>query len=288
MGLWDTVKKIGSGIGSAVKKVSSWIPGGASGAIGSAIGGIPGAVVGGAIDLFGSYLGNQYIGQPNAKDAWKREMESSARAFERSYGAYKTRYQDTVADLKAAGLNPILATGQGINVGTSPQMTAARGYLPQVYDIKPSYSAANIANANLQSTQAQKAETEIDEVISRTEKNWQELYESMERVQKIRAEKGLVKAQERNAWQEFKNVQAKYWQIITQAKLNVKQAMLSVAERRKVAEITKQLIIQIKKLEKSADWYKGAFGSFLGYLKAISESLGLNVGIITGGKIGGK
>lgn len=65
--------------------------------------------------------------------------ESNAR------GAFKTRYQDTVADLKAAGLNPALAYGQG---GGSPQTAP----LP---DIGSSLSRASQTGASAKQAEAQ-------------------------------------------------------------------------------------------------------------------------------------
>lgn len=58
-------------------------------AAGAAAGGVPGAIIGGAASILGGLF-----------------SQSSARS------AYRHRYQDTVKDMRAAGLNPALAYGQ--------------------------------------------------------------------------------------------------------------------------------------------------------------------------------
>lgn len=75
--------------------------------------GLGGAIVGGLGDLVSGHLGAQSA-QRRQEDA----QQFSAQQF-------ASRYQTTVADMKAAGLNPMLAYGQG--GGSAPSGTSAPG-----------------------------------------------------------------------------------------------------------------------------------------------------------------
>ena len=89
MGLWDSIKKIGSDIVDGIG--------------------------GGLLDL-GSGFAEDWFADNNAKEAW-----------ERSKNMYDTRYQRTMKDMEKAGLNPILAAGSGgFNIGQGPQATIAQ------------------------------------------------------------------------------------------------------------------------------------------------------------------
>lgn len=50
-----------------------------------------------------------------AVEAWKRSEQSADRAMARTRELRQTAYQDAVASLKAAGLNPVLAASNGIS-----------------------------------------------------------------------------------------------------------------------------------------------------------------------------
>ena len=57
-----------------------------------------GEIVGGLADIASGFLGGKQA-DDRAKEAWEREKNASAVAFNRSYGAYKRRYQDTMPEL---------------------------------------------------------------------------------------------------------------------------------------------------------------------------------------------
>lgn len=62
-----------------------------------------------------------------AVEAWKRSEQSAERAMKRTRELRQTAYQDAVASLKAAGLNPVLAASNGISgsSATAPMASAA-------------------------------------------------------------------------------------------------------------------------------------------------------------------
>lgn len=94
--------------------------------LGVAVGAIGGSLIGGAFGASSAALGRKFAREEAAKQRdWQQEM-------------YSRRYRRTMADMKAAGLNPILAykqgTGGGVPSGAYAQaqqgqegQTAARG-----------------------------------------------------------------------------------------------------------------------------------------------------------------
>lgn len=121
---------------------------------------IIGAVAGPAIgSLIGGGLG--LIGQNKANEA-NEAMMNQANAF--SAQQFATRYQTTVKDLEAAGLNPMLAYGQG---GGSPPSAVPIAQQANVYAGAGDIAQKAIGAANT-AMQVQLTDAQVAESISRT------------------------------------------------------------------------------------------------------------------------
>lgn len=95
MGLWST---IGTVVGTA---------------LGGPAGGTAGATIGGFLDGSGGSGGSTALDIAGSLYDRSQNRRDAATAFERSMYASNTSWQRGVADMRAAGLNPILAYSQG-------------------------------------------------------------------------------------------------------------------------------------------------------------------------------
>jgi hypothetical protein len=119
-----------------------------------------GAVAGPAIgSLIGGGLG--LLGQNKANEA-NEAMMNQANAF--SAQQFATRYQTTVKDLEAAGLNPMLAYGQG---GGSPPSAVPIAQQANVYGTAGDIAHKAVGAANI-AMQTQLNDAQVAESISRT------------------------------------------------------------------------------------------------------------------------
>lgn len=265
---------------------------------------IVGDIIGGAGKFLGSaagdFLGNA-LGISNADRAYEQSKEATALAFDRSMEAYKSRYQNTTADMRAAGLNPILAATGGFSVGSAPQMASAQAFqAPAPYG----YAAQSVRNI----TETEKVEEEVKKVIQETDRTMQEVQkvsaekelaiqkrlESIAQTQKARAEAGKANAQE---WEsttaafeaqarmvkmrsEIEKNYADAHQLMTRANLNEQERKnlaekiqnISV-ERTKLEQEINVLLLQMDKMARIADVYASDAGATIAYAKEIADVL---------------
>ena len=235
MSLWESIKDVGKDI----------------------VGGIGGAVV----DVAGSFLGNELIGKPNAKDAYKQSRKASAEAFERSYGVYKTRYQDTMADMAAAGLNPILAAGSGgFTASGQPQMQAAQGYQAHNPQMNFANSARNLSDVQLKTAQKEETKKKIQLLRAKT-------LTELENIAKVKAEARNQYAQSRLAWNKFWVEYQKQSEVKSRKEVNIAQKQL-LLQRAKI------LKAQLINFQKAAKVYNTPYiGQFLKWIETLIKTI---------------
>ena len=126
-------------------------------AISNPIASIAGSLIGAGSSIYGENQAN------------KRAVDLANQANQFSAQQFATRYQTTVKDLEAAGLNPMLAYSQG---GGSPPTATTPAPQKNIYHAMPeavskAYGAANTA------IQMQLTDSQVNESISRTNVNEQ-------------------------------------------------------------------------------------------------------------------
>ena len=114
--------------------------------------GVVGSVIGGVADI----LGQQQTNQQNIA------LQNQANAF--SAQQFATRYQTTVQDLEKAGLNPMLAYGQG---GGSPPSAVGIAQQTNPYQRAGDVASKAVGAANT-AMQTQLTDAQVAESMSRT------------------------------------------------------------------------------------------------------------------------
>jgi hypothetical protein len=129
-------------------------------AIGALVGGAPGAAAGAAM---AGYLGTQSTNEANADIAAANNAWSAQQ--------YATRYQTQVADLKAAGLNPMMAYGQSPGSAPSAQQVVFQNPVAsaaQAYrDVQGTHASSSQSYAS--ASQANAAVKQIDANVQKIE-----------------------------------------------------------------------------------------------------------------------
>lgn len=218
-------------------------------------------LLGAGLDFASAYARDKYISQPAADRAYDQSLKGSELAFQRTYGAYKRRYQDTVEDLKKAGLNPILAASGGFKVSGSPTMQAPTGFMAQTQDINFTNSALNVAKTK-------KADEELN----------------------------LISAKTNEALANAAAQQAKAGQLNEETKLTVERVLKTkrecelIASQRDLKKKEKEVLIQklrqinydLVQLKKVSEIYDTPTGTGLLWIKSFMDALGLPLTLLTG------
>lgn len=261
----------------------------------SLIGGLPGTLLG----IGGDYAASQMVGGKDAAHANRLAQENSAIAWNNSLDLYAKRYRYTMADMKAAGLNPILAAASGgFNVSGQPSYQRAEAFMPHSPYGGGSASALNFA-------QAGKATEETQKVKQETQKTIVEAYHEVKKINQTMARTKLLTTEERKAMQNIFNLEQEFFKKaaeISKLREEVQYVRSSTAatqaditrigaqERKLQAEGTllekkaKELQYRLSQLSKLAKVYEGPAGQTLAYVKEIMGALNLNLGLLGGFK----
>lgn len=259
----------------------------------------------------------QYARSVEAADvAWGRSKEAATTAYERDIALWKMameeynrRFQTTAKDLKAAGLNPILAAGGGYNVGnvpstpSAPMGTSAMAVTPSssapmagthMAQVAPYQNIAesalayqNISRSGMETSKLftelvlnaknmEKLGAEINKVNSETSRNLQDIDESFSRILRNRSEASLAQQQEHTDVQRLRNIAEQTKLISADVFKRTAEIKLLTAETGKMNAETDQAranIDQIVAKTKEIDQTTGLLKQELENAQAIGERL---------------
>jgi len=251
-----------------------------------------GAVIPSVIGLDGSLMGNIF-NQSNARQATESAREGARDSAEWSKEQYATRYQTTAQDMKAAGLNPILASSGGFSVGSSPTMAA-----PQAFQAAPietfSSSAKQFGDLAKTVVDTKKSAEETKNVIADTRKKMEEIDKVMS--EKILADKqaGKVTMETQESWTRIVSMEMNYATIAAnlvkmkeETDLLISKRGLTESERLQVAANTEKIKTETRKVQAEADIlvsevnkfkarnqiYENEAGSILGIIAEVGKSI---------------
>jgi len=227
---------------------------------------LPGQLVGGVLNQF------------NAKQAFDRSQESADKAWANSAEAYRTRYQTTTQDMKAAGLNPILAASGGFNVSGQPSMATVQAPMAQAPPSNPSSSSAkNIA-------ETERVAYEKQEILAKISKMGEETALAIQQKEESRSREGVYDEQVKNLREEFIKIKAETLKIAYDISQTKEMTANTIMQRKLIVQNIREMKSIADKLEKTSEAYRGPAGDVLGFIDALTDALNLHN--VLGGTLG--
>lgn len=217
-----------------------------------------GAAIGAGASLAGGMMGNSSAKKEAVKQrAWAEAMERS-------------KHQIQVADLKAAGLNPMLSSFNSLSSphGSTAQQSnpaAGAGEIIANADLKNSAKEMNVAQVGVLNSQQSKNVAEADlasaqaaEARERTPTHGQSILESQSRITNMKAELPIILERMHLTQSEIRKVESEITQIAKQGVLTEAQtkealarAGLTTAQITEVAPRINHMVSQTEAIDKS-------------------------------------
>lgn len=217
--------------------------GGLGGLLGGLGGGFLGKVGGALGSIAGGLFGNEFQSdEATAARDWSAEQAGISRDWQERMS--NTAYQRQVADMKAAGLNPMLAAMKGGGATTPPGamgQTVSAGHSNDLTGGLNYYSAAQVANIDAQ-TDKVKAETReveertktypvsIDAMKAQIEATYTNVRKMIEEIGYLGQQTATSAASEGNLRQQTENLKAQLPQISAMVKQLQAQTTLTYAD----------------------------------------------------------
>ncbi len=163
-----------------------------------------------ALGLGSDYLANKYIGQPQAAEAYSQSKEASALAYSRQKEMFKNRYNWTMADMKASGLNPILAASSGgFNVSGGPTVQKA-----QAFQAHSPYGAG--ASSARGFSQASESQAKVKQAVQTVVESKANTKRAFAQTRQILSQTKVLNATEENLRKKWFNIEQQFNQITQQ------------------------------------------------------------------------
>lgn len=156
---------------------------------------------------------------------------------------FATRYQTTVKDMQAAGLNPMLAYSQGGGAGASSGISSSSGSMTQAYSAyRENQRQQEMTDAQVGLLKAQTTKAEAEAEVARAYA-----------LPRGEAELNQILADTARSGAQTRATEASVGQILAQTSLIGQQTELSAAQVAQTQANTDNLVAQLKNIPKEGD-----------------------------------